>query len=105
MIKTAGANVAPAEVEAALLTIEAVGEAHVLGLPDEARGQIVAALLVPKVGRALDLAAISAEARRLLSPYKVPRRMLVAEHAPTTATGKLDRRAATVMLQETATNT
>jgi non-ribosomal peptide synthetase component E (peptide arylation enzyme) len=35
----------------------------------------------------------------LLSSYKVPRRLLIMEAAPATATNKLDRRAATRMLE------
>jgi acyl-CoA synthetase (AMP-forming)/AMP-acid ligase II len=100
MIKTAGANVAPAEVEAALVQAEGVAEAHVLGLADETKGQIVGALIVPRAGEHPDPAAIVGTARALLSPYKVPRRLLVVETIPTTGTNKLDRRAATRLLEE-----
>jgi acyl-CoA synthetase (AMP-forming)/AMP-acid ligase II len=44
MIKTAGANVSPCEVEAAILEVTGL-VAHVVGLDDPARGQIVAAAL------------------------------------------------------------
>lgn len=100
MIKTAGANVAPAEVEAALVQADGVAEAHVLGLADEARGQIVGALIVPRAGERPDPAAIIATARALLSPYKVPRRLLLVDSIPATGTNKLDRRAATRLLEE-----
>ena len=45
MIKTAGANVAPAEVEKAIAKVTGM-VAHVVGLPDAERGQVVAAVVV-----------------------------------------------------------
>ena len=100
MIKTSGANVAPAEVEAALLQAEGVADAHVLGLPDAERGQLVGALIIPKAGHTPDPQAIIATARKLLSGYKVPRRLLLVDAIPATGTNKLDRRAAIQLLQE-----
>jgi acyl-coenzyme A synthetase/AMP-(fatty) acid ligase len=48
MMKTAGANVSPREVEAAIEAVTGL-VAQVLGLEDEARGQVVAAALrVPR---------------------------------------------------------
>jgi acyl-CoA synthetase (AMP-forming)/AMP-acid ligase II len=102
MIKTSGANVSPAEVEAALLEIDGVAEAHALGLPDATRGQIVGALVVPQEGRTLDRETVLGEARKRLSSYKVPRRVVIADKAPLTGTNKLDRRAAARLLQDPA---
>jgi acyl-CoA synthetase (AMP-forming)/AMP-acid ligase II len=45
MIKTAGANVAPAEVERAIAKVTGGTIAHVIGLPDPERGQVVAAVV------------------------------------------------------------
>jgi acyl-CoA synthetase (AMP-forming)/AMP-acid ligase II len=100
MIKTAGANVAPAEVEAALMTLPDIAEAHVLGVPDPVRGQIVGALLVPRVGATLDRETVLVAARSLLSSYKVPRKLAIVAVAPATATNKLDRRAALRLIEE-----
>ncbi|AYJ85114.1 long-chain fatty acid--CoA ligase (plasmid) [Sphingomonas paeninsulae] len=100
MIKTAGANVSPAEVEAALLTLPGIAEAHVLGVPDSVRGQIVGALLVPREGIVLNRETVLADARPLLSSYKIPRKLVIADTLPLTATNKLDRRAALRMLEE-----
>jgi acyl-CoA synthetase (AMP-forming)/AMP-acid ligase II len=100
MIKTAGANVSPAEVEAALRTLPGVAEAHVLGVSDPVRGQVVGALLVPLEGASLDRETVLAGARPLLSSYKVPRKLVITDVAPSTATNKLDRRAALRMLEE-----
>ena len=73
MIKTAGSNVSPAEVEMELMALEPVESAYVVGLPDAERGQLLVAAVVPKGEGALDFAAIEAGLRQRLSPYKVPR--------------------------------
>lgn len=88
MIKTAGANVTPGEVEKCL---SALGfTAHVLGLPDTERGQIVAAVLV--TDSPVDVDAIHRALRTKLSAYKIPRRFAVCPPAavPTLSSGKLD---------------
>ena len=72
MIKTAGANVSPREVEAAILDLTGLS-AHVLGLPDPDRGQVVAAAVrVPRGHEAPDVDALRASLRGALSAYKVP---------------------------------
>ena len=55
MIKTAGANVSPREVEAAILEVSGLA-AHVVGIDDPERGQIVAALIrAPQEGVDLEV--------------------------------------------------
>ena len=92
MIKRAGINVSPAEVEEALQQHECVALAGVTGVDDEARGEIIAAYLIAKSGRRIDTEAIIAHCRTLLSRYKVPDRVIVCEALPLTPTGKLMRR-------------
>ena len=93
MIKTAGSNVAPREVELTLESFPEVGLAVVLGLPDEERGEIVAAAVVPKPGAHVDPVDLLQRADKELSSYKLPRRVLVLEEAdlPQLASGKADR--------------
>jgi len=73
MIKTAGANVAPAEVAVALLAVDGVAAAHVVALPDAVRGEVVAAAVVADDGVELDPDAIRSELRMQMSTFKVPR--------------------------------
>jgi acyl-CoA synthetase (AMP-forming)/AMP-acid ligase II len=92
MIKTAGANVSPREVEAVLA--DAAGlRAHVIGLEDAERGQRVAAAIVSN--QRVDLAAVKALLAERLSSYKVPTSFLVLAESdvPLLASGKLDLRA------------
>lgn len=93
MIKTGGANVSPREVEAVIA--EQVGlRAHVLGIDDPVKGQIVAAALVSDDDD-VDVDEVRATLRTQLSAYKVPRRFLVLgeDEVPMMASGKLDARA------------
>lgn len=92
MIKTGGANVSPREVEGVLAS--AGIRAHVLGLDDEARGQIVAAAVVGDPAT-VDLDAVRSLLAEHLSAYKVPKRFLVLpeEEVPMMSSGKLDPRA------------
>lgn len=73
MIKTSGANVSPSEVERELAGIDGVDVAHVVGLPDAKRGQLVAAAVVRTAGSAVTAESITATLRERLSVYKVPK--------------------------------
>ena len=73
---------------------EAVGECAVIGLPDEERGQIVAAFVVLKP----DVLPDEATAMRLqdhvkanIAPYKYPRTVRFLEALPKTQTGQIQR--------------
>jgi acyl-CoA synthetase (AMP-forming)/AMP-acid ligase II len=92
MIKTAGANVSPREVEMAIAdTVGLVG--YVVGLEDADRGQIVVAALCVPAGRVRpDVDEVRLRLRDRLSPYKVPRRILflAEDEVPLLSSGKLD---------------
>lgn len=90
MIKTAGANVSPAEVERMIAKITGGTVAHVVGLPDADRGEVVAAVLV--TDGPFDEARLRAQLAEQLSAYKVPRRFvaLPAAELPVLSSGKVD---------------
>jgi len=93
MIKTSGANVSPREVEAAIHDLTGL-TAHVIGIEDAARGQVVAAALrVPD--RVVDVDELRERLAGRLSAYKVPRRFLLLadDEVPMLSSGKLDRAA------------
>jgi acyl-CoA synthetase (AMP-forming)/AMP-acid ligase II len=89
MIKTAGANVAPAEVERAIAKATGL-TAYVIGIPDAERGQQVAAVIATEGD--IDLKALRHELARELSAYKIPRRIVVVAPArvPVLSSGKVD---------------
>jgi len=102
LIKTAGANVSPREVEVELEALDEVSSAYVVGLADPTRGQNVAAALVLRPDADFDEAACRQRLRASLSAYKVPRHFFVCEKAelPFTDSGKIDKRRLAALLEE-----
>ena len=94
MIISAGYNIAGPEVEAALLGHEAVAECAVVGSPDDRRGEIVKAFVVPRepavAGDAL-AAELQAYIKQTIAPYKYPRAVEFIDTLPRTETGKVQR--------------
>lgn len=94
MIISSGYNIAGPEVEAALLLHPAVAECAVVGWPDDERGQIVKAFVVPreKAAPAHRLARdLQDFVKRAIAPYKYPRAIEFRDALPRTETGKLQR--------------
>ena len=93
LIKTAGANVAPREVEVVLDSFPEVLMSVVVGLDDRERGEIVGAVVVPAAGATVDPTELVTRVNAELSSYKVPRRVLVVAETdvPYLGTGKPDR--------------
>ena len=93
-IKSAGANVEPREVELAIEASPEVHAAFVVGLPDAARGELVAAAVVLAAGRELSEAELRRRLRAELAAYKVPRQLCFAAKAelPFSEGGKIERR-------------
>ena len=102
MIKTAGANVAPREVEVVLETLPEVSSAYVVGLPDAVRGETVAAAVVLKPGARLDTESCRERIAPDLSAYKLPQQVFCCDEAelPFTDSGKIDKRRLALLLQE-----
>jgi 2-aminobenzoate-CoA ligase len=105
MIVSSGYNIAGPEIEAALLTHEAVAECGVVGAPDEARGMIVKAYVVLAPGINGDdvlRAALQDHVKREIAPYKYPRAIEFVAQLPKTETGKLRRFTLRQMAQASA---
>ena len=100
VIKTAGLNVSPLEVEHVLLACPGVRAAQVVGVPDADRGEVpVAVIDLGREGGGDDPpeaaeAGLRRHCREQLSAFKVPVTFLFRPAAafPRTATGKVDRR-------------
>ncbi|KLI05374.1 AMP-dependent synthetase [Mycolicibacterium conceptionense] len=92
LIKAAGANVSPLEVEAVIAASPDVAQCVVVGIDDPQRGEEVCAIVVPAAD--LDLAALAAHCRAQLSAYKVPTRwaLTTSDRLPTLPSGKFDRK-------------
>jgi long-chain acyl-CoA synthetase len=86
-IKRGGYSVFPAEVETVLLSHPAVSEAAVVGVPDDALGEEVAAFVALRSEAAPD--ELIAWCRDRLAAFKYPRRVTVLPSLPRSATGKV----------------
>jgi long-chain acyl-CoA synthetase len=87
-----GENIACAEVEAALYTCPAVGEACVFGAPDDRLGEVPVAVVHVTEGHTLDEAELRAFLEPRLARFKIPARFTFdPAPLPRLGTGKIDR--------------
>ena len=102
LIKTGGINVSPADVEEVLLSHPDVQQVVVVGLPDAAREEIVAAMVVARPNVVLDRQVLLAHCRHTAASFKVPRFLVVvnAEDVPLTDTGKVHRGRTTELMAQ-----
>jgi acyl-CoA synthetase (AMP-forming)/AMP-acid ligase II len=91
-VNTGGEKVFPEEVEGALKSFADIFDAIVIGVPDDRLGQRVAALVQPRDGHNVDLAALEAHLRTQIAGYKVPRSVWLVDHIGRTPAGKADYR-------------
>lgn len=92
MYISGGENVYPAEVENALLGIDEVQEAAVIGVPDERWGETGRAFVVLFEGaRPLTGEEVLVRLRDRLATYKLPARVHVVDELPRTTTGKIQK--------------
>jgi len=92
LIVSGGENVRPERVEAVIGAHPDVVEVAVAGREDRAWGQAVVAFVVARPGSEPDPATLAELARAGLAPHEVPKRFVVVESLPRTASGKLRRR-------------
>ncbi len=92
-IISGGENIYPAEIENLAAAWPGVAEAAVIGLPDARWGEVPVLVLVPMPGVAVDLPALRAHFHQHLARYKHPQTILLAEHLPKTALGKVQKSA------------
>ncbi|HVV07891.1 long-chain fatty acid--CoA ligase [Amycolatopsis sp.] len=89
LIIRGGYNVYPREIEEVLYTHPAIGEAAVIGRPDEKLGEEVVAVVSPAPGAEVDCAAVVDYCRERLASYKYPREVRVVAELPKGPTGKI----------------
>ena len=96
IIITGGENVHPTAVEQVLLTTPGVVEAVVFGVDDPRWGRCIGAALV--VDANFDAPHAYTRWRAELAPFQRPRTLAIVPALPRTASGKVHRAAATVLL-------
>ncbi|GAC1330395.1 MAG: AMP-binding protein [Mycobacteriales bacterium] len=92
MIKTAGINVSPAEVEEFLRSHPEVAEVAVSAGAHGVRGQQVVAFVRFAAGATTTPQSLRTWCKERIASYKVPAVVVAVDELPTTSTGKLARR-------------
>jgi acyl-CoA synthetase (AMP-forming)/AMP-acid ligase II len=93
-----GENIAPHEVDEILLRHPAVAAAVTFGYVHPTLGEEVAAAVVLDEGHDATELALIKHCRELLAEYKCPKKIHLVKSIPTTATGKIRRRAVAAAL-------
>ena len=100
MYISGGENVYPAEVENVLYRLDGIGEAAVIGIPDERWGEVGCAVVVRREGAVLEAKDVLDHCTGQLARFKLPRRVLFTGALPRNATGKVLKHEIRRMLAE-----
>jgi fatty-acyl-CoA synthase len=91
MFISGGENVYPAEVEAAILELDSVAEAAVVGVPDERWGEVGWAYVVPRAGHTVTAEQVLTHLDGRCARYKRPQRVFITVSLPRTGSGKVQK--------------
>jgi acyl-CoA synthetase (AMP-forming)/AMP-acid ligase II len=91
LIIKGGENIAPREIDEALLGHPAVLDAAAVGIPDRHYGQEIMACLVLREGQTCDEAELRRFCERQLGPYKTPKVFRFVADLPRGPSGKVQR--------------
>jgi HIP---CoA ligase len=86
-----GFNCYPAEIERLLAEHPAIGQAAVIGIPDERLGEVGKAFVVLRPGQAASAEELLAWSRSNMANYKVPRQLQIVTQLPLNAAGKVQK--------------
>ncbi|MDX3834944.1 AMP-binding protein [Streptomyces europaeiscabiei] len=92
LIKYKGYQVAPAELEAILVSHPGIADAAVIGVDDEGGNEVPKAFVVPAPGTSITADEVMAHVEGQVAPYKRIRRVEFIEAVPKAASGKILRR-------------
>ncbi len=94
LILVSGFNVYPNEVENTIALIDAVLDVAVIGIADPTTGEAVRAYIVknPYSSDVINTETIIAHCRKHLTPYKIPRSVVMRDSLPKSAVGKVLRK-------------
>ncbi len=91
LVIVSGFNVYPVEVEDVVREVDGVGDAAVIGVPDDLTGEAVVAYVVAPDPRADLEAAVREHCEQRLARFKVPTRIEVVDELPHGVTGKVQK--------------
>jgi acyl-CoA synthetase (AMP-forming)/AMP-acid ligase II len=91
MIVTGGENVYSSEVENAIAQMPEVSMSAVIGIPNDAFGEQVHAVIVLRADAVLTAQAVTEHCKTLIAGYKCPRSVEFRKQLPLSAAGKLQK--------------
>ena len=92
MIISSGENIYPAEVERAIEALPEVREAAAVGMPDNRRGEVVAAFVLLHEDQTLSESDVIHGLRGWIAQYKMPRKIFFVDQFPRNTAGKILKR-------------
>ncbi|MFZ0475300.1 MAG: class I adenylate-forming enzyme family protein [Halobacillus sp.] len=92
MIKSSGFSIFPEDVEALLKEHPAIGQVAVIGVPDEHKGEVVKAFVIPKPEKVINESDLKFWAKENMAAYKIPMYVEFRNSLPQTGSGKILRR-------------
>ena len=92
MVIFGGTNIYPTEIEAVLHAVAGVQDCAVFGVPDAEFGEALMAVVEPRPGVTLDVAALRADMAKHLADYKVPKHIEIRNGLPREDSGKIFKR-------------
>jgi len=104
LIICGGENISPLEITNALISLNHFSDVVVVGIPDNIKGEIVAAAVILKDGYNLNEDEINKELSNFLSKYKHPRIYKAFNSFPLLSTGKIDKLSIINIIQKELNN-
>jgi len=92
MVISGGVNIYPAEIEAVLMTLPAIADCAVFGIPDAEFGEALAAAIQLREKGAVTAEQVQAFLRERIANYKVPRAVTFHDALPREDSGKIFKR-------------
>jgi fatty-acyl-CoA synthase len=89
LIISSGQNIYAAEVERAIQTLSPVAEAAAVGMPDPARGEVVAAFVLLHEGQPMTEEELINALKERIAPFKIPKKVFFVNSFPRNPAGKI----------------
>ena len=93
LIIRGGINISPLEIDSILLQRPEIIEVATVGVPDHTYGEEVVSFVVARPGATIDVDDLLRYCGAVLPAFKAPKQIVLSNHLPKTARGKIDRRA------------
>lgn len=100
IIIISGENVAPAEIEAVLLSHPKVADASVIGVTHATRGEAPVAFVIPRRFQTLTPQELRHYCRERIAAFKIPRKFILRTTLPRNAAGRILKRDLKTMVDE-----